>query len=180
MPKKKKEERKKRARSLIILNVVLSFIQVGLNELGKNSQPTKKEKQQMEKINRWLQESWNTVKLPAFTSTHKREAGKLIASIEEVLTKEWKKANLNDSFGVYISLWLMISMLLDDAIILLLGSPTKEWKYLQTTVATWTIMLMRQCKEREHAEEVGGKIQLQAWDKLFKNKDEYQKIKIKE
>ncbi len=164
----KKERRRLEGEIKNSLNVVLSFVEVGVNEISSKSQLNKKEQTQLNKIKRWLKESWNYVHLPSFSQTHRNRAEQKIQAIQNILAYHWSQHKEEiDGVGIYATMWILISMLVDDAPRIAWDKVPREWQYLQTTISTWTAYLLGVTKTPNKAEEVGGAIALSAWDILL-------------
>ena len=169
LKKQSKKQRKKREGEIKnTLNVVLSFVEVGLKEIDEGSRLNKKEQQQIKKIRRWLKESWGYIHLPSFSQTHRKRADQKIQAIQSILTHYWSQSKDDlDGVGIYATMWILISILVDDAPRIVWAKVPREWQYLQTTIATWTSHLLKLTKTPDKAEEVGGAIALSAWDVLL-------------
>ena len=164
----KKKRKKTEGETKNTLNVVLSFVEVGLKEIDEGSRLNKKEQQQIKKIRRWLKESWGYIHLPSFSQTHRKRADQKIQAIQSILTHYWSQSKDDlDGVGIYATMWILISMLVDDAPRIVWAKVPREWQYLQTTIATWTSHLLKLTKTPDKAEEVGGAIALSAWDVLL-------------
>lgn len=161
----KKALRKERAKSYIALNVALALVEGGL--LSVKIQCGYKAKKQVEKIQRWVKECWQDVNFHTFTPKHMQACDAKFKAVENLLIRWWGQYKLEPE-EMYATLWLVISMILDDTIQLVLKHPSPKWRYLQTTVATWTLMLLDYANS-PRAEDIGGKMQLEAWNWLLKD-----------